>query len=636
MVIPCRAAVRPRVFSPFTGETLLLEDAIPLLLETRCPGVIWLVGAGGSGKSVALQHLAATLPERIPGQVVVDAKASLQRGDVLLLDDAVPDRDHAAGVVVATAGENCPITSGPHDTVLSLAGWGRDECIEYLLAAHPSQSRSVGARITSHHFGDLYDGRPELWRLILDLMANDETIGTARAAVIRLIDQYLPVLSELALVRSWCLAMLQRQDEVAAGFRERFEKSDRFDRLEPLLRHTLVFVCLAAGGLVDEIHRKPDFWEYRRSIPEAVIIEVATLIRNDSIAQANLKGQLRRPMKGLHAAAASLLHAANVGWQPQKSRLEVRAQKTEISPCLARAVLRNASWKEQDLSGIDFSEADLNAACLQSVNIANANFSKSRLIGCRFKHVDGGSARFTGADLSSAQFEVVEFNDTNWQDARLYGAWFRHTQFRRAKFQRTLFEGAEFLECNFEGARLRNRPLRLARFEACRFAQADLRLCDLRGAEIRNASFCNANLGGAILDGTRLPGADLSGSCLLGACLPEIDWPGVNLRNADLRGATFHLGTTRSGLVDSPIASLGTRTGFYTDDYCEQDFKSPEEIRKANLRGADLRGANIEGVDFYLVDLRDAWFDPDQEAQFRATGALLSSGGDDERDRSCE
>jgi uncharacterized protein YjbI with pentapeptide repeats len=34
--------------------------------------------------------------------------------------------------------------------------------------------------------------------------------------------------------------------------------------------------------------------------------------------------------------------------------------------------------------------------------------------------------------------------------------------------------------------------------------------------------------------------------------------------------------------------------------YCEQGFKSPEEIRKANLRGADLRGAKIKGVDFYL------------------------------------
>ena len=72
--------------------------------------------------------------------------------------------------------------------------------------------------------------------------------------------------------------------------------------------------------------------------------------------------------------------------------------------------------------------------------------------------------------------------------------------------------------------------------------------------------------------------------------LAEIDWPGADLHDADLHGASFHLGSSRSGLVDSPIACEGSRTGFYTDDYDDQDIKSPEEIRKANLRGADLRG----------------------------------------------
>jgi hypothetical protein len=52
--------------------------------------------------------------------------------------------------------------------------------------------------------------------------------------------------------------------------------------------------------------------------------------------------------------------------------------------------------------------------------------------------------------------------------------------------------------------------------------------------------------------------------------------------------------------VGSPIACEGSRTGFYTDDFEEQTFKSPEEIRKANLCNADLRGAKLDGVDFYL------------------------------------
>ncbi len=83
------------------------------------------------------------------------------------------------------------------------------------------------------------------------------------------------------------------------------------------------------------------------------------------------------------------------------------------------------------------------------------------------------------------------------------------------------------------------------------------------------------------------------------------------------------MGSTRSGLVHSVLASEGTRTGFYTDDYGEQDFKSPEEIRKANLCGCDLRGAIVEQTDFYLVDLRGAKYSEEQGRHFAKCGAIL-------------
>jgi hypothetical protein len=57
--------------------------------------------------------------------------------------------------------------------------------------------------------------------------------------------------------------------------------------------------------------------------------------------------------------------------------------------------------------------------------------------------------------------------------------------------------------------------------------------------------------------------------------------------------------------------------------YDDQTHKAPEMIRKANLRGADLRGAVIDGVDFYLVDLRDARYDTEQEVYFRRCDAIL-------------
>ncbi len=112
-------------------------------------------------------------------------------------------------------------------------------------------------------------------------------------------------------------------------------------------------------------------------------------------------------------------------------------------------------------------------------------------------------------------------------------------------------------------------------------------------------------------------------SILHGAAMADIDWEQADLRNANLRGCVFHMGSSRSGLVGSPLASEGSRTGFYTDEYDQQSFRPPEEIRKANLRGADLRGASLRETDFYLVDLRDAKYSRSQSEHFRRSGAIL-------------
>ena len=116
--------------------------------------------------------------------------------------------------------------------------------------------------------------------------------------------------------------------------------------------------------------------------------------------------------------------------------------------------------------------------------------------------------------------------------------------------------------------------------------------------ELTDADFHDADLRGAVLTGSRMPDANFLGADLRDAKLAEIDWPGACLRDADLRGANFHLGSTRSGMIDSPIPCEGSRTGFYTDDFLDRDVKPAEEIRKANLRGADLRGAEIRGRRF--------------------------------------
>jgi uncharacterized protein YjbI with pentapeptide repeats len=158
-----------------------------------------------------------------------------------------------------------------------------------------------------------------------------------------------------------------------------------------------------------------------------------------------------------------------------------------------------------------------------------------------------------------------------------------------------------------------------------RLSNAALSRSNLEGQSVPAPDFSSADLDEALLTGTRFPGGNFQQARLRSAGLAWIDWEGANLFGADLTGASFHLGSSRSGLVFNAPAGWGTRTRFYTDEYKEQGFKAPEEIRKANLRRADLRKAKIFETDFYLVDLREALYTPDQEKHLRGCGAILGS-----------
>ena len=182
----------------------------------------------------------------------------------------------------------------------------------------------------------------------------------------------------------------------------------------------------------------------------------------------------------------------------------------------------------------------------------------------------------------------------------------------RANLQGANIDAANFTGANLEEARLNSLKLRVAWFDVARFGDAELRDCDLEGIVLTVPDFHDADLRRALLTSSRMQEANFMGANLRGARTAEIEWPGADLYDADLRGASFHLGSSQSGLVDSPVACEGSRTGFYTDDYDEQNIKPVEEIRKANLHGTDLRGADIKDIDFYLVDLRDAKFTRDQ------------------------
>lgn len=635
MQLTSSAVVRPRVVSPQTGEAMLLEDVIAAHLSAGDRGVIELSGGPLAGKTTAIEHLDRVFADE-SRLALADEHALLQSRPLSL-----------TGITVSTG------TAKHESSVLRrcrLASWGRDEWIEYLLAGQRSRCNSVMARLLAAKDCRFLEGNPALWHLVLDELAANESICSATEALRRVVERRYAASDVSSALRRFALA-------AAAPLEDELDRETRALaqlRIErPLIRLLAlepVQTILAAGALVSHVEAG-DASHLRRALPYPLVREAARAVQGFPSLQRKLRDVLwadDASSTALHPMAASLLHAAGVGWAPARnpSGIVSKAQEDYLPlPNLSSAYLFEVEWPGSDLRGAQLAgarlrNANLENADLERANVLNADLSGAKMHGASLLWLVGGFADFARADLSfvrarhavldrsnlqSANFEGANLADAALGGATLAGARFVRANLFGAQLMHTDITGADFTQANLQASFLVGLDLRLACFDFAIFAKAKLRGCNLEGMELPGADFEAADLHGAYLTGTIMPKANFQGADLRSAGLADVEWEGVDLSGADLRDASFHLGSTRSGLVGSPYPSHGTRTGFYTDDYSEQDFKSPEEIRKANLRGADLRGAKIEGVDFYLVDMRDAKYDRQQKAHLQQCGAILKA-----------
>jgi uncharacterized protein YjbI with pentapeptide repeats len=627
--------VRPRVLSPQTGEALLLEYVVAAQLAAGDRGVIELFGGPLAGKTTAIEHLDRVFAD--------ESQLSLRDEHALLRQRHLS----LTGITVST-GSAMPATS-----VLAryrLASWGRDEWIEYLLAAHKSQCNSVMSRLIAARDCSLLQSNPCLWRLVLDELAAHESIASATEALRRVVDRLYAACDVAGAIRHFALvAAAPLEDELDREMRAMATLTIE-RRLIRLLALEPVQTILAAGALVSHL-AGGDPSHLRRALPYPLVCEAGWAVQAFSALQQKLRDVLwadDASSTPLHPMAASLLHAAGVGWRPARNPTAIVSKALDDFlplPNLNSAYLRDVEWPGSDLRGVQLAgaklgRANLENADLERANVVHAYLSGARLSGASLVRLAGRRAELIRADLSFVRARQADLAQADLQEANLEGANLADSSFAGASLAgaclvranlcgaqliRADITGADFTQANLQASSLNNLDLRLACFDFAIFAKAKLRQCNLEAMELPGADFEQADLRAAHLTSSIMPKANLRGADLRGAGLADVEWEGADLRDADLREASFHLGSTRSGLVDSPYPSHGTRTGFYTDDYNEQDFKSPEEIRKANLRGADLRGAKIEGVDFYLVDVRDARYDLQQEVHLRKCGAIMKT-----------
>jgi uncharacterized protein YjbI with pentapeptide repeats len=617
------ASVRPRVSLPDLSEPLLLEDEVRSRIEARACGLVELVGPVGSGKSAALGHLAHELGEH----------------SFLLLADRPDDVEFAS--LVDSARDHLVVCASPgSDSILPgkqqwrLGPWGQDEFIEYLLAVHRDRCAAVMRRLRADASRRWLGGVAELWQAVLDRLAADESVVDVPSALRNAVYVRLPTAQARQLARECCFARL-----VSAGVDTAAAELSRSRDVAPkvfsLLRHERVQSLLAAEHLAGHLRGDPRPALLSERLPEPLVRITAQWVRDELPVLDRLRRVASGPQRASHAMAASLLHAAGVKWIPSAGR----------APNLSRAYLAGVRWPgvrlrrlnlaEADLTGADLSESRLKKICARRAQLSGAKLHGALLQGfsafeasladADLSHVRAVKANFASADMRGANFEGALLRESHFENADLREANFRRADLAFARMGDCQLEGADFSGADLRAARFHHAILRAADFSGARFAGIHLYKCDLEGMRLPGANFEDAAIRRSYLTGSHMPGALFRRARLIGAGLAEIEWEGADLRDADLSYSTFHLGSSRSGLVGSPIASEGSRTGFYTDEFLEQGFKSAEDIRKANLCGADLRGASINNVDFYLVDLRNAHYTAEQAEHFRRCGAILES-----------
>ena len=619
MIEPVRAAVRPRVRLQPSGEVVLLEDVVAEFLAAGRSQTILLFGEVGAGTTAALHHLAERFATN-PGVQFDDSS----------YEPESPTEDPRGWIIIHS--------EKPHFGHLiraRLTGWGRDEWIEYLLAVHHNQCASVMRRIQADAEGDELGDNPSLWRQVLDEFAADEALTTIKAALQRVALRMFPD-RESRLSAGWRSfdAMVLGKQSVESLF----EKHTRLSK-------PAILLILAAEAVAIELENGDPRGSLRHQWPGRLVHDVALYVAKSQPIQDRLRRLLVPKHRDVHPLAASLLHVSGSGWKPEPPRLdflksgqwnlagaflaEANWSDVNLARCdLSKTILTRANLERAKLDGAiadaaDFSHADLQHAVLSRFRGIAANFRGAGLALAHGEHV-----YLEGADLSFANLVEAKLTNSQLQGANLSKALFRRATLTATNFVEAVLDRADFTDADLELSNLSGVDLTVACFERARFTKAILVRCCLEGMELPGAVFIGADLTNALLTGSMMPQANFAGAILIGAGLADIDWEFANLRDADLRNVSFHMGSTRSGLVGSNIPMLGSRTGFYTDDYNEQDFKSPEEIRKANLRGADLRGAIIDHTDFYLVDLRDALYDSRQEQHFRRCGAILETRGE--------
>ena len=559
------APVNPRVRLLPGGEPLPITDVIRSMLRRGQKGIVYLAGPQGSGRTTALAHLMSTIG-RSSGVIALDdltPGAAPYLSQWLVIVPAAPDALRPTSVV----------------GVLEMCPWGDDDLIEYMLCTDRPRCAAVMDRVLADESRRRLAGSPLLWREVLDVMRADVNVPDVATALRRAAFRHSTGGQGAAETAATCLRAVLGDQAAAAQAR----------RLSRVAAHDAVRVLLAADFLTYHICDIGDLEPLRKPWPRDLVTEVAAQLAQRQVGFDLMAEAAVGMDTELQPMAVSLLVGAGANWKP-----DGRAK-----PCLARACLAGARWCEADLFHADLTEADLSGSELFRARLSHAsapgskfvraNMREAKLDGIIADHADFSRAVLAHASARKAVFEYADLRGADLARAELPGARLARADLRDAfaaganlacaDLEAADLKGADLSYADLTKAKLAGQDFRQVRLARAKFRGATMRRCNLQGVSAQTVDFFRADLRRADMTGSNLFAAYFDRADLRGARLADVHWEGADLRRADLRGASFHLGSTRCGLVGSTTPCEGSRTGFYTDDFEELEHQPPEDVR---------------------------------------------------------
>ena len=315
-----------------------------------------------------------------------------------------------------------------------------------------------------------------------------------------------------------------------------------------------------------------------------------------------LKDLRDNPELGINDFAKSLMS--------KKGMKEVTDAK--IVADLSSRKLENGRIERVDLSGLDFTGANLQKACFSGANMKDCNFTKANLNKAIFESANISGAKFVNTKALDANFfycDMASASITAGSDFRR--AFMRGSDGTKASIKDSNFNYANIKHGKWDDVTLSDTQLKYADLEGISLARADLRRVDMQYAMLDkaimdNVSMVSVDLQGSMMNDVVATNAKIKDSVLKGIEARNIDLTDAeldkfcNLQEADLRKAILER-----------VSADGV------------NFQKAK-LDEANMAFASLKEANLEKVSARFASLENAVIDGCKASEMDISGADLS------------